>query len=306
MNMSDKEQSLNTFGAKIVRQIANIRWLLKGVKVYALVGKSGTGKSFRAKLIAEKYAVDVIIDDGLLIYHNKILAGKSAKNERYSLNAVRVAIFEDTAHRQEAIMSLERTKFKKILLLGTSDRMVEKIVVRLNLPPIMKIIRIEDISTPEEISIARRNRREGKHVIPVPVVEIQQRLPHLIYDRISLFFKASKGFLGKKTRKEVEKTVVRPQFQDGKRGVLTISEAAISQMVLHCVQEFDSTIRPEKVRIRRTHGDQFIVRLGIATPYKSQMGEILYSLQAFIVSKIEKYTGIMLKEVHISVGKILK
>jgi ABC-type oligopeptide transport system ATPase subunit len=35
-------------------------------KVFALVGGSGTGKSFRAKLVAQKYGIDFIIDDGLL------------------------------------------------------------------------------------------------------------------------------------------------------------------------------------------------------------------------------------------------
>ena len=40
---------------------------LKPVTVYALVGESGTGKSFRSKLLAEKYGIDYIIDDGLLI-----------------------------------------------------------------------------------------------------------------------------------------------------------------------------------------------------------------------------------------------
>ncbi|WDI34494.1 ATP-binding cassette domain-containing protein [Entomospira nematocerorum] len=304
--MSSEGRKSESLGVKVIHQISNIRWMLKGVKVYALVGKSGTGKSFRAKLIAERHSIDIIVDDGLIIYHNKILAGKSAKNEKYSINAVRVAIFDEASHRQEAISALEHVKFKRILLLGTSDRMVEKIADRLNLPEIFKTLRIEDISTPEEIALAKKNRSEGKHVIPVPVVEIQQRLPHLIYDRISLFFKSPSGWFGKNARKEVEKTVVRPQFQDGKRGAITISEAAISQMVLHCVQEFDRTIHPEKVKIRRVHGDQFIVRLTISTPYKAQMSETLYALQAFIVRGIEKYTGIMLKEVHISIGKIIR
>ena len=37
------------------------------VKVYALVGRSGTGKSFRAQLVADKYHIPLIVDDGLLI-----------------------------------------------------------------------------------------------------------------------------------------------------------------------------------------------------------------------------------------------
>ena len=52
------------------------------ITVYALVGESGTGKSFRAKLLAQKYGIHVLIDDGLLIDDDKILAGKSAKHEK--------------------------------------------------------------------------------------------------------------------------------------------------------------------------------------------------------------------------------
>jgi len=48
-------------------------FLLRGVKSYALVGSSGTGKSFRAKLVAQKYGIDLIIDDGLLIRGDQIL-----------------------------------------------------------------------------------------------------------------------------------------------------------------------------------------------------------------------------------------
>ena len=38
---------------------------LNGVKVYALVGRSGTGKSHHSKLVAQKHHIDLIIDDGL-------------------------------------------------------------------------------------------------------------------------------------------------------------------------------------------------------------------------------------------------
>ena len=54
----------------------------KPCTVFALVGESGTGKSFRAKLLAESYGIDAIIDDGLLIQNDKILAGRSAKKEK--------------------------------------------------------------------------------------------------------------------------------------------------------------------------------------------------------------------------------
>ena len=45
---------------------------LNGIKVFALVGRSGTGKSHHSKLLAQKYHIDLIIDDGLLIKGDKI------------------------------------------------------------------------------------------------------------------------------------------------------------------------------------------------------------------------------------------
>ena len=46
---------------------------LNGIKVFALVGRSGTGKSHHSKLLAQKYHIDLIIDDGLLIKGDKIV-----------------------------------------------------------------------------------------------------------------------------------------------------------------------------------------------------------------------------------------
>ena len=49
------------------------------MKVYSFTGKSGTGKSYQAIRVAKENGVPAIIDDGLLIYRNKIVAGSSAK-----------------------------------------------------------------------------------------------------------------------------------------------------------------------------------------------------------------------------------
>ena len=52
--------------------------------VIALVGPSGTGKSHRALMVARQNKADAIIDDGILIKDNKIIAGHSAKREAKS------------------------------------------------------------------------------------------------------------------------------------------------------------------------------------------------------------------------------
>ena len=49
------------------------------IKVYAFVGPSGTGKSYRAQMVANEKGINYIIDDGLLISGNEVLAGISAK-----------------------------------------------------------------------------------------------------------------------------------------------------------------------------------------------------------------------------------
>ena len=53
--------------------------MFENINVYAFVGPSGTGKSYRAQMVAGEKKVHFIIDDGLLINDNRVIAGKSAK-----------------------------------------------------------------------------------------------------------------------------------------------------------------------------------------------------------------------------------
>ena len=57
------------------------------MEVYTLVGKSGTGKSFHAMNVCKKLNIEAIIDDGLFIYKNSVLAGTSAKREETKIGA---------------------------------------------------------------------------------------------------------------------------------------------------------------------------------------------------------------------------
>ena len=43
------------------------------LKTYGFVGPSGTGKSYRAQLVAGKKNIKYIIDDGLLIKENEVI-----------------------------------------------------------------------------------------------------------------------------------------------------------------------------------------------------------------------------------------
>jgi uncharacterized alkaline shock family protein YloU len=277
-------------------------YALRGVRVFALVGGSGTGKSFRAKLVAEKYGIEIIVDDGLLIRDQKILAGRSAKKEKGILSAIGTALFADDKDAESIRQILSRQTFKRILLIGTSEKMVRKIAKRLKLPHPTKILRIEDIASREEITTAIRSRNsEGKHIIPVPALEVKRNYPHIFLDSMKIFFK--RRFQPLKSGNIIEKTVVRPEYTS--RGSVSISEAALTQMVIHCVQEFDSSMTVEKVVVDRERSD-YGLEVVLSVPFRAQTAAPLYGLQEYIAKNIESFTGLILKEVNVTVGRVSK
>ncbi|MDY2756272.1 MAG: hypothetical protein SOU88_07585, partial [Candidatus Treponema excrementipullorum] len=215
---------------------------------------------------------------------------------------VRVALFDDKGHRDQVAKVLQKMHIKKILILGTSEKMVQKIAMRLQLPAPSKIIKIEDIATKEEIEKAQRNRLiEGKHVIPVPALEIKHNYPKIFYDRVRIALKGGKKKTAGETGKVYEKTVVRPEFS--KKGRLEISEAAITQMVMHCVAEFDNQIRVKKLKIK-TDARGYRLILTIDVPFGTQLTGKIHNLQKYIIDNVEKYTGILIEEVSIIIDKI--
>ena len=173
----------------------------------AFVGPSGTGKSHRSITIAQELLADAIIDDGLLISKNKVLAGYSAKKEATKLAAVRRALFVRDEHVQDVKKAIKENKLERILILGTSLAMAERIANQLEINPIKKIVRIEDVATPEEMEAAVNMRtKEGKHVIPVPVFEIKQEFSGYFLHPLRHFKKS----FGKSVQNPDDKSIVRP------------------------------------------------------------------------------------------------
>ena len=242
---SNENQWVYLTGKEIYNFLGRVKGRLKGITVYALVGKSGTGKSFRAKLLAEKLGIPYIIDDGLLIFGDTILAGRSAKQEKLYVSAIKTALFLDPKQLEKVTKVLRERKVKKILLLGTSSKMVEKLASQLDLPPISQIIQIEEIASKEDIEAAIKSRfEEGKHVIPVPAIEVKRDYAQILSDSIRIFFSGDKRKDGEKKSKFFEKSIVQPDFHQEvtSGGRVTITEAALTQMILHCIDEYDDEI----------------------------------------------------------------
>ncbi len=292
-------------GKEIYQFFLRVKGRFKGIHVYALTGKSGTGKSFRARLLAEKIAVSYIIDDGLLIHDTAILAGKSAKQEKNYISAIKTALFTDPDHRQAVVQAIQDKEIKRILLIGTSERMVVRLAETLKLPPICETIKIEDIASQKDIEAAIKSRfEEGKHVIPVPVIEIKRDYAQILSDSIRIFFKGGRDSNGLKNSKFFEKSIVQPTYHEQETpGTVTISEAALTQMIIHCIDEYNSDhiVKKIQVRLRRTG---YGIALFVDAPYGKALTGELHDLRSYIIKMIGKYTGIILDNVEISIDTI--
>lgn len=278
-------------------------WRVLPKRVYGLVGAPGTGKSFRAYLVADRYNIDYIIDDGLLIKGQKIIAGKSAKKEKLKVTAIKRAIFQETKHAREVRKALYKERFMSLLVLGTSDLMIKRICSRLHVPYPTKIIRIEEVASEEEIREAMIARKKhGKHVMPIPMIEVKKQYPNIVLHAIHLFVNQPKGFFFKKNRKRlIEKTIVRPNYGDD--GKIVISETALVQMVSHCIDEYSKDIKLLKVSIKELDtGYELLLRLSV--PYMLNGSDVIKEIQKIIKEKIESFTGLDIEKVDIVIAKV--
>ncbi len=268
--------------------------------VIALVGPSGTGKSHRALLVAQHHHADAIIDDGILIKDGKIVAGNSAKKEKSKIMAVRRAIFVLPGHAEDVRAAIQRENPHRILILGTSENMVQQIAKRLKLPSIAKVIRIEDIATMDEMAEARYHRlKEGKHIIPVPTIELKPHFSGYLIDPLQSLFKRSRT----KRRRLGEKSIVRPVFSY--YGKLVIDDSAIREIVSSVVKAKDFVSKVGAIRVKHLfRGDEdcgLDISCEIVLSYGNHIPTLISQTQQRVREAVEFMTGMVVHEINIVV-----
>ncbi len=266
--------------------------------VYALVGPSGSGKSHRASLVALDKGVDTIIDDGLLIHHGRIVAGRSAKREATRVAAVKRAIFQDPEHQAEVMAGLEVIQPSSILVLGTSDHMISRVLEALHLDQgTLQIIRIEEISSADERRIARYVRQtEGKHVIPAPTMEVRKSFSGYLVDPLRFIFR-------KKGRQvEVEKSIVRPTYSG--LGRFYISDTVLTAIVSRAVGEIPEIARASGVVVQST-ADGVIIQVAVIPRKARHLFSTLARVQEAVRQQIEGMTSLNVLAVQVEARKIL-
>ena len=268
------------------------------IKVYAFVGPSGTGKSYRAQMVASEKNVNYIIDDGLLIKDNQVIAGESAKKAPTKIETVKHALFYKEEEKQEIIRALKKYKPESILILGTSDGMVQKIAANLELPEISDTTYISDVATQEEMQTARRIRvTEGKHVIPVPTFELKKDFSGYILDPLQIFKTKGRGnkpYIS-------EKSIIRPTFSY--LGNFTISDTVFRQILEYLVAKSDGIYKVQKIRVDNL-GEGAKIHMEVTVVYGFNLYQGIKEFKEKAKKEIEKLTAMNVEEFEVVVKNI--
>lgn len=264
------------------------------MRAFALTGKTGTGKSYRCMDIARENNIDAIVDDGLLIFESRIIAGSSAKHEATRMASVRRAIFADNTHAQSVKSAIEKNNIQSVLILGTSEKMVYQIAERLGVLPFEKIFKIEEIATAEEIETAGIMRnQQGKHIIPAPVFEVKKQFSG--YFLKSLFPQGRRDALS-------EKTVMRPTYSY--LGNFRISPKVFSDICQYEVLKIKEVTAVHKIKNTSDTNGYINIYIEVSLILPCDIQSTASIIQDTISKAIEDSTSIIVNHVDVFVKNL--
>ena len=249
-------------------------------------------------MVAGEKGIEYIIDDGLLIKGNEVIAGISAKKAPTKIETVKNALFQEETKKNEMIKAIKKEKPDSILILGTSDEMVKKIADNLNIGPIIEIIYIQDVATEQEMELARKTRTtQGKHVIPVPTFEIKKDFSGYILDPLQIFKSKGKG----KEPYVAEKSIIRPTFSY--MGNFTISDVVFRQIIDYIASKTKSIYKLNRVIIKKHKGatDGVYIYIELTVMYGFNVMDEMNKFKTKISKEIENLTAMNVLDMDISV-----
>ena len=263
------------------------------MKIYGLSGKSGTGKSYNAIELCARLRIEAIIDDGLFIDSGQIMAGTSAKKQSTKIRAIKTALFEDDAQCEAVKAAIEKSQPESILVLGTSERMVDMITERLGLPPVAEHIHIEDITTRSQRERAQDMReRSGMHVIPAPTLQVRKQFS-------GFFMDPRRSFRKDRGQQRSEKTVVRPSYSY--LGRFEISEKVIRDIIGYIVAKTPGASQLILASSSADADNCLYIRAAINAEWGSKVKEVAKELQKQIIQDVNHMTNFNIRGVEIEI-----
>jgi len=273
------------------------------MEVFAFVGHSGTGKSHHAPVIAARFGIEYIIDDGLLIKGNMNLAGRSSKRENTRYGAIKRALFKDPEQAQQVKEKLAEIKPDRVLVLGTSRRMADYITQNLDLPKPLQYFTIEEVSDPDSIKTALTIReKENRHVIPLPTFAIKKDFPGYIIDPLRTFFSLPPS---QKADIPVQRSVVRPIFS--RLGSFFIAEHVITDLAEYIASRVSGVHKVLDVELENGKSKVVLnIELSVELGNVATMSiiNLLKEVRQCVKEEIEHQTGFYLDEVNVYAKKL--
>lgn len=269
------------------------------MRVVGFIGPSGTGKSHRASWVARERGIEFIIDDGLLIKGNQVIAGTSAKRESTRIGSIKRALFKEDSHAEDVVNAVKMYKPEAILILGTSEGMVDGIAKRLGFPEVSQRIYIHEVADEFEIKQALSTRREqGKHVIPVPTFEIKKDFSGYFLDPLQIFKRKGKGnyqLIG-------EKSVVRPTFSY--LGRYTISDYTVYQIIEHVTSSIEGVSKISRFRAEN-RPDGIYIEIDLVLFYGYMIKPLLQEIQRRVKEEVERLTALNIRALNLTARSLV-
>ena len=184
-----------------------------------------------------------------------------------------------------------------MMVIATSDSMAFKILARLGLKDPKRIVRIEDVSTAEEIKTARKERYgKGQHVIPVSQALVRKNFAGKLVGHLRVFWSG-------KEQGEAEKTIVRPPFSF--YGEVHIEPEAIKQLVAFVSSRTAQVSRVNEIKLSPDeNGLSVEVQITVLTGVKNFV-EIAEAVKKRVSVSVKFFTGLDIKKINVVVAEVL-
>ncbi|SEM19421.1 hypothetical protein SAMN05192533_101368 [Mesobacillus persicus] len=265
------------------------------MKVFALVGKSGTGKSTSILQYCYENRIPAFIDDGLLIVNGKRSAGTSAKYENNYIRAIKRATFHFDDHRLEVINEIQRLPIKHLLIVGTSIKMVDQIASRLDLGNVDKYIDVTEVRSSQEIKMALFVRKtQERHVIPIPYIQIEA-------NRFKKLMKKGKKIFSKHQTYIGENTIIQPNFT---KGTISIDENVMKDIISYTCREIARVGKAKNIRYYFDPSPRLSLQVDFICSMNQNIVNLIEEVQAKIAETILSILEIELVSIDVTITNL--
>jgi uncharacterized alkaline shock family protein YloU len=194
-----------------------------------------------------------------------------------------------------------------MLVIGTSDKMIDQIISRLGLPKPSERVDIEQLTTEEERALAYKQRYElGKHVIPAPTVQVKKEFSGYFIHPVRRFKDIRDDLLegfNPFTERDIrhpfaERSVVRPTFSY--LGKYSISGKAIGDIITLVTGDITGVDSLPLIFIKNRK-EGVIIEIGVILRYGIRIPDVSRRLQRLISDKVGQMTSINILSVNIEI-----